>query len=85
MDYRYIEKNFGTTTIAHRVPTFVMATAYNVQLSPTHSPGFTHVDDLKEESADRVSELLMLNHAKYHTLFNEVGLHSKQFLPLSYV
>ncbi|KAF2468945.1 uncharacterized protein BDR25DRAFT_230821 [Lindgomyces ingoldianus] len=51
-------------------------TAYNVQLSATKTPGFTHVEGLKQESAEIVSDLLMLNNAKYHTLFNEVGLHN---------
>ncbi|KAF2264728.1 hypothetical protein CC78DRAFT_553292 [Lojkania enalia] len=52
------------------------ATPYNIQLSPTSTQGFTHVNILTQESADKVSDLLMLNHAKYHTYFNEVGLHN---------
>lgn len=62
---------------AGRVTTPPGATAYKVQFSPKHSPGYTHVGSLTDESASKASELLMLNHAKYHTLFNEVGLHSE--------
>lgn len=58
-------------------PNMSGATPYKVQFSSIHSKGFTHVNGLTQESADKASELLMLNHAKYHTLFNEVGLHSK--------
>lgn len=54
------------------------ATPYNVQLSTEHSPGYTHVEGLTRESADTASDLLMLNHAKYHTYFHkQVGLHSE--------
>ena len=54
------------------------ATPFNIQLSASETPGRTHVDGLSQESADKASELLMLNHAKYHTLFDEVGFHSKR-------
>ncbi|KAH7139061.1 hypothetical protein B0J11DRAFT_34197 [Dendryphion nanum] len=53
-----------------------MATSYNVQFDVKKSPGLTHVEGLKAESAEKASELLMLNHAKYHTYFNEFGLHN---------
>ena len=53
------------------------ATPYNIQISASETPGRTHADPLTQESAERVSELLMLNHAKYHTLFDFVGFHSK--------
>ncbi|KAF2009071.1 hypothetical protein BU24DRAFT_90151 [Aaosphaeria arxii CBS 175.79] len=53
-----------------------IADPYNVYLDAKKTPGFTHVKDLQQESADKASELLMLNHAKYHTLFNDVGLHN---------
>jgi hypothetical protein len=53
------------------------ATPYNIQLSASETPGRTHVEELRQESAEKASELLMLNHAKYHTLFDEVGFHSK--------
>ncbi|KAF2705854.1 hypothetical protein K504DRAFT_439131 [Pleomassaria siparia CBS 279.74] len=53
-----------------------MASAYNIQLSATSTTGHTHVEGLSQETADKVSELLMLNHEKYHTFFNEVGLHN---------
>lgn len=53
------------------------ATPYNIQISASETHGRTHVDALTQESAEKVSELLMLNHAKYHTLFDFVGFHSK--------
>lgn len=52
------------------------ASPFNIQISASETPGRTHVDDLRKESAEKVSELLMLNHAKYHTLFDFVGFHS---------
>ncbi|PSN59306.1 hypothetical protein BS50DRAFT_641026 [Corynespora cassiicola Philippines] len=52
------------------------ATPYNIHFDVDKSKGCLHVDDLKKESAEKVSDLLMLNHAKYHTLFNEAGLHN---------
>ncbi|KAF2736550.1 hypothetical protein EJ04DRAFT_562408 [Polyplosphaeria fusca] len=52
------------------------ATSYSIFLSPERSSGYTHVAGLKQENADKASELLMLNHAKYHTLFDEVGFHN---------
>jgi hypothetical protein len=59
-----------------------MASPYNIQLSPKSTPGHTQVEKLYQASADKASQLLMLNHEKYHTLFNDVGLHSKsQFGP----
>jgi hypothetical protein len=62
----------------HTVPwkTVPQATPFNIQISPSDTPGRTHVDALSKESAEKVSELLMLNHAKYHTLFDFVGFHS---------
>lgn len=53
---------------------------YNIQLSPDETPGRTHVKGLAQESADRTSELLMVNHVRYHTLFDAVGFHSKIYL-----
>ncbi|KAF2187548.1 hypothetical protein K469DRAFT_569451 [Zopfia rhizophila CBS 207.26] len=53
------------------------ATPYNIHFDVEKSEGHTHVEGLKKESAEKVSELLMLNHAKYHTLFNEAGLHNQ--------
>ena len=58
------------------------ASPYNIQLSSFGTPGKTHVEGLEQESAIKASELLMLNHAKYHTLFNMIGgLHSKNSEP----
>ncbi|KKK21810.1 hypothetical protein P175DRAFT_0544167 [Aspergillus ochraceoroseus IBT 24754] len=51
-------------------------TPYNIQLSASDTPGRTHVEGLTQESADRVSELLMINYARYHTLFDAVGFHN---------
>lgn len=52
------------------------ASPFNIHISASDTPGRTHVDDLRKESAEKVSDLLMLNHAKYHTLFDFVGFHS---------
>ncbi|KAL3458171.1 hypothetical protein BJX64DRAFT_228063 [Aspergillus heterothallicus] len=57
-------------------PTVSQSSPYNIQLSATETPGHTHVDGLTQESADRASELLMLNNARYHTLFDIVGFHN---------
>ncbi len=55
--------------------------AYNIQLSPDATPGATHVEGLTQDSADKTSELLMVNHARYHTLYDAVGFHSKSYVP----
>ncbi|KAL2850275.1 hypothetical protein BJY01DRAFT_261727 [Aspergillus pseudoustus] len=57
-------------------PTESKSSPYNIQLSATETPGQTNVGGLTQESADRVSELLMLNYARYHTLFDVVGFHN---------
>ncbi|KAL2131433.1 hypothetical protein VTI74DRAFT_5123 [Chaetomium olivicolor] len=49
---------------------------YNIQLSPDDTPGRTHASKLTQDSADRASELLMVNHVRYHTLFDAVGFHN---------
>ncbi|RMJ28751.1 hypothetical protein PHISP_00396 [Aspergillus sp. HF37] len=51
-------------------------TAYNIQLSASDTPGRTYFDGVTQESADRASELLMLNNVRYHTLFDAVGFHN---------
>ncbi len=56
--------------------------AYNIQLSPDATPGAAHVEGLTQDSADKTSELLMVNHVRYHTLYDAVGFHSKHYLPL---
>ncbi|KAI0199064.1 hypothetical protein F4808DRAFT_471969 [Astrocystis sublimbata] len=38
-----------------------------IQLSPWATPGYTHAVSLTQESADRTSELLTINHTLYHT------------------
>lgn len=43
------------------------------------------MDGLTQESADRTSELLMVNHVRYHTLFDAVGFHSKIYLSNPFV
>jgi hypothetical protein len=58
-------------------PTRPQSSPYNIQLSADETPGDTHVEGLTQQSADRVSELLMINYARYHTLFDAVGFHSK--------
>lgn len=57
--------------------------AYNIQLSPGETPGRIHVQTLAQDSADRASELLMVNHVRYHTLFDAVGFHSEYYLRLA--
>ncbi|KAL4865123.1 hypothetical protein BDV12DRAFT_188379 [Aspergillus spectabilis] len=57
-------------------PTTPQSSPYNIQLSAAETPGETHMDDLTQESADRVSDLLMINYARYHTLFDAVGFHN---------
>ncbi|GMF81532.1 unnamed protein product [Aspergillus oryzae] len=53
------------------------ATPWNIQLSATDTPGFTHVEKLEQRSADRASDLVMNNHSKFHTFHDEiVGFHS---------
>ena len=54
----------------------IKTTPDSVRLSTSFAKGCTHVEGLVQESADKASDLLMVNHAKFHTLFNEVGLHS---------
>ncbi|KAL4898964.1 hypothetical protein BDW74DRAFT_184241 [Aspergillus multicolor] len=57
-------------------PTTPQSSPYNIQLSAAETPGATHVSGLTQQSADRVSELLMINYARYHTLFDAVGFHN---------
>ncbi|KJK60766.1 Protein of unknown function DUF4243 [Aspergillus parasiticus SU-1] len=53
------------------------ATPWNIQLSATDTPGFTHVGNLERRSADRASDLVMNNHSKFHTFHDEiVGFHN---------
>ncbi|KAK0610577.1 hypothetical protein B0T17DRAFT_500544 [Bombardia bombarda] len=46
--------------------------AGTVYLSPETTPGFVHVDGLTQDSADKASELLTLNHELYHTRWNGI-------------
>ncbi|KAL4945005.1 hypothetical protein BDV06DRAFT_219813 [Aspergillus oleicola] len=57
-------------------PTTPESSPYNIHLSATETPGNTHVEGLTQESADCVSELLMINYARYHTLYDAVGFHN---------
>ncbi|KAH6989914.1 hypothetical protein EDB80DRAFT_689506 [Ilyonectria destructans] len=52
------------------------ATPYNIHFDVDESQGDLHVGDLTKESAERVSDLLILNHVKFHTMFSEAGLHN---------
>ncbi|KAE8343376.1 hypothetical protein BDV24DRAFT_149648 [Aspergillus arachidicola] len=53
------------------------ATPWNIQLSATDTPGFIHVENLEQRSADRASDLVMNNHSKFHTFHDEiVGFHN---------
>ena len=47
-----------------------------IDLSPKFTPGYTHAEGLKEESASKASELLTRNHSLYHFRFNG-GFHSR--------
>lgn len=49
---------------------------YNIQLTPDVNAGRVQAGELTKESADKTSELLMVNHVRYHTLFDYVGFHS---------
>lgn len=52
-------------------------TASNIiQVSADASPGYTNAGALTGKSANKVSELLTINHALYHTRFNG-GFHSR--------
>ncbi|KAL2819630.1 hypothetical protein BDW59DRAFT_151302 [Aspergillus cavernicola] len=64
---------YSSTPLSPDIP---QNSPFNIQLSATETPGQTHVDGLTQESADRVSELLMINYARYHTLFDAVGFHN---------
>ncbi|GAB7350130.1 hypothetical protein MBLNU459_g0803t1 [Dothideomycetes sp. NU459] len=46
-----------------------------IHLSVDASPGYTHADDLSNDSASKASELLTLNHTLYNTRFNG-GFHN---------
>lgn len=50
--------------------------AYNIQLTSKDSAGRVQAGSPTKESADKASELLMVNHVRYHTLFDYVGFHS---------
>ena len=54
--------------------TIRMATASKVKLDPSWRPVFA-VEELKQEAADTVSELLQENHEKHHIFFNQDGFH----------
>jgi hypothetical protein len=54
-----------------------MATAEHLTLSATENPGYIHAEEVSQATADKVSELLMKNHEKFHIFFNARGLHSE--------
>lgn len=51
--------------------------ATHVELSPSTTPGYTHIDGLTTECAKKASDLLTVNHGLYHTRWSELGFHSK--------
>jgi hypothetical protein len=53
-----------------------IATPNKVILTPSSTPGFTHAENLSVESANLTSELLTINHDRYHTRW-KATLHSK--------
>ena len=54
----------------------MMATATTITLSPTSTPGSTHVSSLTKPSASKASTLLQQNHDKNHIFFNDDGFHN---------
>ncbi|KAH8689131.1 hypothetical protein BGW36DRAFT_433896 [Talaromyces proteolyticus] len=53
-----------------------MATATHLSLSAVNNRGHIHAGRISQRTADRVSELLMHNHEKFHILFHGRGLHN---------
>jgi glutamyl-tRNA reductase len=60
-----------------------MASATNLHVLSTCNRGEVYVENISQEAANRVSELLMQNHEKFHILFHGRGLHSKSHLLLA--
>jgi hypothetical protein len=58
-----------------------MATVDSVKLSATTHPGYIHANNVSQESADKVSQLLIENHDKFHVFFDYRELHSKPHFP----
>jgi hypothetical protein len=52
-----------------------MATASKIKLSLGEWPGY-YIQDIKQESATRASDLLQENHEKHHIFFNNSGFHN---------
>jgi hypothetical protein len=57
-----------------------MATASKVHLEASQQPQF-YVKGLTAESAEKTSQLLQLNHEKYHIFFRPDGFHVTTILP----
>lgn len=53
------------------------ATAYNIDIPASETPKHAKFGGSRQASAHKTSELLMLNHARFHTLFDYVGFHSE--------
>lgn len=51
-----------------------MATSTKIQLTANEKPAF-FVAPLREDSAEKASELLQENHEKHHIYFNNDGFH----------
>ena len=51
--------------------------SFQVILAPSSTHGIAHADELTPESATKTSELLTLNHEKYHTRWSPLGFHSE--------
>jgi hypothetical protein len=59
--------------------TTTMATVDSVKLSATTHPGYIHGNNTSQESADKVSQLLIENHDKFHVFFDYRELHSMPY------
>jgi hypothetical protein len=54
-----------------------MATYEKFYLSAGETPGRIHAATVTEKTANKVAELLNINHRDHHIYFDDHGLHSK--------
>lgn len=70
-----LHRNIFSNVISARVLLYRnMATASTIKLLPSQAANF-RLPNLSQESADKVSELLQINHEKHHIFFNQSGFH----------
>lgn len=72
--FRHIPSPKQNIRTFYNTPVLKMATASKIKLDPSFRPAFA-VKDLKQEAADKASELLQENHEKHHIFFNQEGFH----------